>query len=94
MLHNRANPKDKDNEIWTPWVGKRSGKRSGGDRDRDVWTPWVGKRSNGGWMRGVPLQNGGWKGEEEVEEDIGGRNMDTLNEDTWVYPLPRNPYLY
>ena len=49
----------KTQEVWTPWVGKRSIEDK--DKDRDIWTPWVGKRNG----------------------------LDSLDEDSWVYPLPQ-----
>ena len=62
MSFRRSTPKHRDSEVWTPWVGKRSGD----DKDREIWTPWVGKRSGGGSdFRG-----------EDVEEDGEARDVD------------------
>ena len=60
-----------DSEIWTPWVGKRSG----GGKDSEIWTPWVGKRNGVG-------------SDLNEQEDMG--EYDSLDENTWVYPLPQN----
>ena len=62
-IKRRSTTKDKDSEIWTPWVGKR--KRSSDVRDKEIWTPWVGKRSGGADFHG-----------EEVGEDDEARDVD------------------
>ena len=81
MSFRRSTSKDKDSEVWTPWVGKRSGD----DKDREIWTPWVGKRSGGSDFHG-----------EEAGEDDEARDVNWVypKEAKWTYPLPQSPYLY